>query len=195
MKKQFRLWATCCSHVGTDLGFGRESLADAIRQSEDGGEEGGHPFDWDIAVVLGDHSGGQTTPTDEEGREIVRQFGVSAKHPREHFYTVVGNHDAPIEVDAPLQWWARKWIDPTGEDPEHSEVHADRMPYAVDGTWERYTFAVGNIRFLMMSDRNDFPPPVGRRGATHGGYPSGAVTSETFDWWRRNTWRQTRTPF
>ena len=185
MKKQFRLWAMCCSHVGTDLKFGRESLADAIRQSEQGGEEGGPPFDWDVAVVLGDHSGGQTTPTDEEGREIVRQFGVSDRHRREDFYTVVGNHDAPIEVDAPLQWWARKWIDPTGEDPEHSEVHADRMPHPVDGTWERYTFAVGNIRFLMMSDRNDFPPPVGRRGATHGGYPSGAVTSETFDWWRR----------
>ena len=185
MNKQFRLWAMCCSHVGTDLGFGRESLADAIRQSEQGGEEGGPAFDWDIAVVLGDHSGGQTTPTDEEGRELVRQFGVSGRHPREHFYTVVGNHDAPIEVDAPLQWWARKWIDPTGVRPEHSEVNADRMPHAVEGTWERYTFAVGNIRFLMMSDRNDFPPPVGRRGATHGGYPSGAVTSETFDWWRR----------
>ena len=41
MNKQFRLWAMCCSHVGTDLGFGRESLADAIRQSEQGGEEGG----------------------------------------------------------------------------------------------------------------------------------------------------------
>ena len=174
----------CCSHVGTDLGFGRESLADAIRQSEQGGEEGGPTFDWDVAVVLGDHSGGQTTPTDEEGREIVRQFGVSARHRREDFYTVIGNHDAPIEEDAPLQWWARKWIDPTGETPEHSEVNADRMPHAVDGTWERYTFAVGNIRFLMMSDRNDFPPPVGRRGASHGGYPSGAVTSETFDWWK-----------
>ena len=94
---QFRLWAMCCSHVGTDLNFGRESLADAIRQSELGGEEGGPPFDWDIAVVLGDHSGGQTTPTDEEGREIVRQFGVSGRHRREDFYTVIGNHDAPIE--------------------------------------------------------------------------------------------------
>ena len=59
MNKQFRLWAMCCSHVGTDLGFGRESLADAIRQSEQGGEEGGPAFDWDVAVVLGDHSGGR----------------------------------------------------------------------------------------------------------------------------------------
>ena len=182
--RKFRLWAMCCSHVGTDLDFGRESLADAIRQSEQGGAEGGPPFDWDIAVHLGDHSGGQTTPTDEEGREIVRQFGASTRHPREHFYTIVGNHDAPVEWDAPLQWWARKWIDPTGESTEYSRTDAARMPYPVDGTWERYTFVVGNIRFLMMSDRNDLPRPVGRRGASKGGYPSGAVSGETFEWWR-----------
>ena len=30
----------------------------------------------------------------DEGREIVRQFGVSARHRREDFYTVIGNHDA-----------------------------------------------------------------------------------------------------
>ena len=182
--RKFRLWAICCSHVGTDLEFGRESLADAIRQSEQGGAEGGPPFDWDIAVHLGDHSGGQTTPTDEEGREIVRQFGASTRHPREHFYTIVGNHDAPVEWDAPLQWWARKWIDPTGESTEYSRMDAARMPYPVDGTWERYTFVVGNIRFLMMSDRNDLPRPVGRRGAPRGGYPSGAVSGETLEWWR-----------
>ena len=52
MTNQLRLWAMCCSHVGTDLKFGRESLADAIRQSERGGDEGGTPFEWDVAVVL-----------------------------------------------------------------------------------------------------------------------------------------------
>ena len=185
-KERLRLWAMSCSHVGTDLAEGRESLADAIRQSEHGGDDGGPPFDWDLAVHVGDHSGGQMSPTDEEGREIVRQFGVSTRHRREDFYTVVGNHDAPIEWDAPLQWWARKWIDPVGESTEHSGVDARRMPCRVDGTWERYTFEVGNIRFLMMSDRNDLPRPIGRRGAERGGYPSGAVTLETFDWWRRN---------
>ncbi len=42
---------------------------------------------------------------------------------------------------------------------------------------------MGNLLFLMMSDRNDLPPPVGRnpRG---GGYPAGAVTGATFAWWR-----------
>ena len=119
---------------------------------------------------------------------------MSDRHGREDFYTVIGNHDAPIEEDAPLQWWARKWIDPTGEDPEHSEVNADRMPYAVDGTWERYTFAVGNVRFLMMSDRNDFPrpwdaaaPPTAaiRRGPSPARRSTGGA----------NTWRRTRTPY
>ena len=59
----FRLWATGCAHVGTDLRVSqRESLAEAIRQSEHGGDEGGPPFDWDIALHLGDLSGSQTPP-------------------------------------------------------------------------------------------------------------------------------------
>ena len=107
--------------------MGRESLADAIRQSEEGGSEGGPPFDWDIALHMGDHSGGQKTPTDEEGQEIVRQFSVSKRHKREDFYTVAGNHDAPIEQDAPLQWWFRKWIDPVGESAEYSGVSRSEM--------------------------------------------------------------------
>ena len=42
MSGVFRLWGTGCAHVGTDLRVGgRESLADAIRQSEQGGAEGG----------------------------------------------------------------------------------------------------------------------------------------------------------
>jgi hypothetical protein len=42
---------------------------------------------------------------------------------------------------------------------------------------------VGNLLFLMMSDRNDGGPPVGR--GAYGGYPAGAVTGETFEWWRQ----------
>jgi hypothetical protein len=42
---------------------------------------------------------------------------------------------------------------------------------------------MGNLLFLMMSDRNDLEPPVGR--GEWGGYPAVAVTSETFQWWRR----------
>lgn len=177
----FRLWAMGCSHVGTDLRHGRESLADAIRQSEHGGEQGGPAFDWDVALHLGDLSGSQTPPGDEEGREVVRQFGAG-RHPRESFYNLIGNHDAS-GADEECQWWYRKWVDPEGREPQFSGVQAEGRPYSIDGTWERYSFRVGNILFLMLSDRNDGGPPVGR--GERGGYPAGAVAGETFAWWRQ----------
>lgn len=181
--KTFRVWAMSCSHVGTDLRRGgRESLADAIRQSEQGGKAGGPPFEWDIALHLGDLSGSQTPPQDDEGEEVIRQFAALRKHRRAHFYNVVGNHDAS-GPNEPCQWWFRKWVDPTGENSQHSGVDAAERPYPIEGTWERYSFRVGNLLFLMMGDRNDGGPPVGR--GTRGGYPAGAVTGETFQWWRQ----------
>src|SRR5690349_994100 len=90
----FRLWASGCSHVGTDKRFGRESLAEAIRHSERGGDEGGPPFEWDVALHLGDFSGNQEPPDDAEGDEVVRQLAAMRLHRREDFYPLVGNHDA-----------------------------------------------------------------------------------------------------
>ncbi len=58
--------------------------------------------------------------------------------------------------------------------PQTSGVDVSRRPYPTEGTWERYAFTVGNIRFLMMSDRNDLPYPVGRQ-ESGGGSPAGAV--------------------
>ena len=175
--RHFRLWVSGCSHVGTDIRAGRESLADAIRHSES-------EFEWDIALHLGDFSGSQTPPQDEEGHEVVRQLGALEKHRREQFYTLGGNHDAtgPEEPPERSQWWFRKWIDPTGESTVYSGVDRSRMPYPVEGTWERYAFRAGNLLFLVMGDRNDGGPPVGR--GPRGGYPAGAVTGETAAWWR-----------
>jgi hypothetical protein len=177
--RQFRLWATSDAHVGTDIKRGRESLADAIRQSEGNGE--GPGFDWDIALHLGDFSGNQGAPKDDEGDLVVTQFGALQKHKREQFYSLAGNHDATFAHEE-TQWWFRKWIDPTGENPSFSGVDNKNRPYPVEGTWERYSFHVGNLLFAMMSDRNDVGPPVGR--GERGGYPAGAVTGETFAWWK-----------
>lgn len=181
--KVFRLWTMGCAHVGSDLRRGkRESLADAIRQSEQGGNEGGPPFDWDVALHVGDLSGTQGTPDEEEGREVVRQFLAATKHRREHFYNLAGNHDASRHGQPTMEWF-RTWVDPTGENTATSGVEAAQRPYRVEGTWERYAFRAGNLLFLVMSDRNDFEPPVGR--GERGGYPAGAVTGETFQWWKR----------
>ena len=181
-QRQFRLWACGDSHVGTDLKKKRESLAEAIRQSEFGGDEGGPAFDWDIAVHVGDLSGNQGSPDDEEGREVIKQFSALTKHRREDVYNLAGNHDASGPGEE-TQWWFRKWVDPTGENTKSSGVDAARRKFPVEGTWERYSFRVGNLLFLIMSDRNDGGPPRGR--AKRGGYPAGAVTSDTFDWWKR----------
>lgn len=178
---RFRLWVSGCAHVGTDLRRKRESLASAIRHSEQGGGQGGPAFEWDAAIHLGDLSGNQGSPDDAEGREVLRQFAAAKQHRREDFFNIAGNHDASGPGEE-TQWWFRKWIDPLGENTEVSGVDASRRKYPVEGTWERYSFRVGNLLFLLMSDRNDGGPPVGR--GKRGGYPAGAVTSETFKWWQ-----------
>jgi hypothetical protein len=174
---EFKLWAAGDAHVGTDMRAAeRESLADAITQSEsDAG------FKWDAMIDIGDLSGSLTPPDDDEGREVLRQYRSLVFHRREQVYNVVGNHDASGLGEA-TQWWFRTWIDPAGEHPEASGVHPERRLFPVDGNWERYSFRVGNMLFLMMGDRNDVGPPVGR--GAKGGYPAGAVTRDTFDWWR-----------
>ncbi len=183
MAEEFNLWVSGCSHVGTDLkSGGRRSLCQAICQSERGGSEGGPSFKWDIALHLGDFSGSQTSPDDDEGLEVVNQFGCLRDHLREDFYCLAGNHDASGPGEE-CQWWFRKWVDPEGRNTEFSKVDPSRRPYELEGTWEMYSVRIGNIILLIMSDRNDGGPPVGR--GLRGGYPAGAVSAETFNWWRR----------
>jgi Calcineurin-like phosphoesterase len=200
----FHLWVFSDAHSMTDKAVSAairngmefvppvgypESLANALRQSENGGQEGGPAFRWDIALDLGDNAGLWEIPGDDQGREVVRQFSALGKHRREQIYSLAGNHDAsppdaPSSAGQPTQWWFRKWVDPMGENTASSGVDPAKRPYPIEGTWERYAFKVGNIRFLMMSDRNDLPYPVGRR-KTGGGSPAGAVTGETFAWWKQ----------
>ena len=174
----FRVWVFSDAHVGRDrqYGHGLESLATAVRQSESASG-----FDWDIALDLGDLSGDIGVPKDPEGQEIVRQFAVLKKHRREQIYDLSGNHDRS-GLNEPPAWWWRKWVDPTGEHTEFSHVDASRRPYPVVGTWERYSFRVGNLLFLMMSDINETTQPVGR--GTLGGNPGGVVSGETLRWWQ-----------
>ncbi|GBE67241.1 hypothetical protein MFM001_37030 [Mycobacterium sp. MFM001] len=176
------VWAFGDAHVGTDKQFGRHSLAEAISQSEFGGSEGGPAFAWDLAIDVGDMSGAHhSLPDDAEGQEVRRQFSVLRKHRREDVYSVCGNHDRSGLAE-PEAWWWRKWVDPLGEHTEFSGVDAKARRYPIDGTWQRYSFQVGNLLFLMMSDRNEPTQTVGR--GTLGGNPGGVVSGETFQWWK-----------
>lgn len=174
----FNLWVFGDAHVGTDLKNGRASLADALRDSE-------LPqwnFGWDLAVDVGDMSGGQSVPEDPEGEEVVRQFGALRKHPREAIYSVGGNHDRSGPREPPAWWW-RKWIDPMGTNTACSGVDPARRPFPIEGTWERYSFRAGNLLFLMMSDINEPTQELGRGDL--GGNPGGVVSGETFRWWQK----------
>jgi hypothetical protein len=177
------LWAMGDAHVGTDLKRGRESLAEALKQSEQGGDEGGPPFRWDIAVNVGDYSGGQSVPEDDEGAEVVRQFQAMKVHHREQIYSVCGNHDrsALEEEDC---WWFQKWIDPLGKHTAFSGVNNQRRPYRIESgsSWQHYSFRVGNMLFLMMSDRNEPSQKQGR--GTLGGNPGGCIHGDTLQWWK-----------
>ena len=182
-QEQLRVWAFGDAHVAADKRYeNRESLADAIRQSESGGLDGKPGLEWDLAIDVGDMCGNVGVPQDDEGPEIARQFGALKHHKREDIYSVCGNHDRS-GLDEPDAWWWQKWIDPMGQYTSFSGVDSARRPYPIEGTWERYAFRVGNILFLMMSDRNEPSQKVGR-GAL-GGNPGGVVSGETFAWWKR----------
>lgn len=183
-KPDFVVWAAGDAHVDCDLKRGRRSLHDTLRQSENGGELGGPAFDWDIMLDVGDLASAYGCPGDTVGREVVSQYAALKTHKREQVYNLMGNHDASPAAGAGENEWFRKWVDPLGENPEFSGVHAEQRPFPVHGTYERYSFQAGNVLFLMMSDRNDLPAPIGKAGAEGGGgFPAGAVSGETFDWW------------
>src|SRR5690606_2459690 len=129
---QLRVWVFGDAHVGTDLQFGRESLSEAIKQSE-------AAFEWDIAIDVGVMSGGQHVPADDEGAEVIKQLEALHKHGREHIYHICGNHDRS-GLDEQEAWWWRKWIDPVGEHTSFSGVDSKKRPYPIAGTWERYSF-------------------------------------------------------
>lgn len=181
--RPFTVWAFGDAHVGTDLLAKRESLAVALAQSERGDDRGAEPFDWDVAVDVGDMSGAVGLPTDDEGAEVVRQFGALRDHDREAVYSVSGNHDRDAPAEPAARWWQR-WVDPMGAHTVDSGVRADRRPFPVEGTWERYAFRAGNLLFLMMSDVNE---PSQRRGRGElGGNPGGVITGATFEWWKEH---------
>lgn len=192
----FHVWTAGCAHVGVDSLYGIEPIRHAIRQSEGfwsfltptEQKLAGIPpaFDWDIMLNLGDFATGQFPPSDGEGRAVVDQYSALEKHAREDVYSLAGNHDGGYYDQGPGTWF-RRWIDPLGEHPETSGVHAERRPFPIEGTWERYSFQAGNVLFLVLADRNDVASPVGRghsRDRGMGGFPAGAVTRETFEWWK-----------
>lgn len=180
VRGKFTLWATSDAHVGTDLKSGRKSLETAIKQSE-GRIYNYSSINWDIMLHLGDISGAQYAPDDEEGFEIQKQLHSGVLHKREDIYNLIGNHDASFS-NQPEKWWYNKWVDPFGLNKTISGVDSNLRPFKLVGNSSRYYFLIGNILVIMLSDENQGPKPAGR-GTSKGGYPTGKIEEETFYWW------------
>lgn len=180
----FSLWAAGCPHSMIDLKNGRLGIAESILQSEKGDSLGAPPFHWDAMVILGDYGTHINWVDDFEGRLIEEQLHVGRLHHREQIYSLMGNHDAGGEGKGTSTNWFHTWIDPLGEHSTFSGVDSSKRPFKTSGTFMHYSFEVGNILFLMLSDRNDLHFPIGKRKDSNLGFPAGAITLETFNWWK-----------
>ncbi len=194
--EKFNVWAASDPHVTVDAMHGVECMQLAFRQSEGyfsflpehERQLAGIPpaFDWDVMLLAGDLTSSQYPPLDGEGEIFVREFETLKNHYREDVYTLAGNHDGSY-TDTGLGSWFQKWADPMGENTATSGVNNDNRRFKPEGTWERYKFEAGNVLFLMLADQNSAPNPVGRGNSVDnkpGGFPAGAVTRETFNWWK-----------
>ena len=195
-QQSFTIWAASDPHVTVDTLHGVEPMRLAFRQSEGfwsflpkmESRLAGIPpaFDWDLMLLAGDLTSSQFPPRDGEGRVFVDQFEALTRHRREDVFTLAGNHDGSY-YDKGAGHWFQKWVDPLGQNTEFSGVDPDLRRFKPQGNWERYRFEAGNILVLMLSDQNSAPNPVGRGHSSDrlpGGFPAGAVTRETFEWWK-----------
>lgn len=224
MPEQTRIWASGCPHVGSDWSFppswgeaNRESLAEPLRQS---GDVDGLGFAWDAFLLLGDLTGyyhprppgavkTDPFPPDDEGAFFQQQLQAvsAAGKSRGDVFTLIGNHDA-AEQEGPgglghqmePDWWFHHWIDPlnTGNNthPDYRAATNRRFEIRPGGTFARYSFDVGNIRFLMIGDSNTGDRNLGGRGETEvtidgeqritsarvNGHPAGKISEEAFRW-------------
>jgi len=167
-----RIVFSSCSHEVKDVSWGYRSLHQAIVDHTAAG--------WDIWLDHGDHDAGQQPPGDAEGQIVLNEFASMTPAQRASVYSISGNHDRSGPYEPPAWWW-RKYVDPMGENTAISGMDPALRPYTVVGTWERYYFDMGNIRFLMMSDVNR--PTTAARGI-RGGDPGGVISEETWEWFK-----------
>jgi len=204
----FNAWLTSCTHLIGPTG-NVKILELALAQSR--GQAAGSPaFAWDMWVDVGDWTASQHPPTHEDGEHLAAFLDKTLGPQRGLFFTVAGNHDGEAQGWQPGEF-ALKYINALGasEHAATSRFTAAQRPKSEQfrpllnypGTrWDRYLVRSGNVVWIMLGDRNEYDSLAEARGDQSGqfqagrgnaagmppgGYPSGAVTRDTFEWWRR----------
>jgi len=203
----FNAWLMTCTHMVGSSGD-EDMVTLAVDQAR--GNVGGAPsIAFDAIFDVGDWIGDQEVPIHAEGVELAGLLDGILGDSRGVFFSAAGNHDGdPKEWD--VGTFAQWYVNPLGEAAytNTSKFSASEYPSAIDfrpllsysGTrWDRYLVRSGNVIWIMLSDRNEFDTLAEARGDTSGlyqagrgsasgmpdgGYPSGSVTLDTFEWWK-----------
>jgi hypothetical protein len=204
----FNAWLSSCGHVEGPSGS-TEGMDLALNQAR-GLVSGAPPISWDGMFDVGDWTASQLPPDHPAGIEIADYYNTIFAEDRGKFFTTPGNHDGVPRSWAAGDL-TEMYINPLGEAAHAltSGFTADQRPnvageyeqlLSYPGTrWDRYLVRTGNVIWIMLGDRNEFDSLAEARGDTsglfqagrgsaagmpNGGYPSGAVTLDTFEWWR-----------
>lgn len=207
-QSHFNAWLTTCSHLIGPTG-NPNALSRAINQSK-GMDKKAPGFKWDILVDLGDWTASQDPPGHEEGEALQKLLKKTLGSDRGKFFTLSGNHDGEQRDWKPGEF-AKKYVNPLGEQQyfDTSGFQNQQRPKTEGFTqlinypgtrWDRYLIRTGNVVWIMLSDRNEYDHLAEKRGdfsgdfqagrgsdlgMPKGGYPSGSVTVDTFDWWKK----------
>lgn len=208
-QQYFNVWLTSDTHLAGDPTGSVKSLKLPIKQAR-GKVAGASSFTWDIQIDAGDWTGSQKPPTEAEGKILARELSKILDKDRGRLFTISGNHDGVGRGKKPGVFF-KKYINPL-RDPKYFKTSKFTLPLKTSskpyfllssypGTrWDRYLIRTGNVIWIMLSDRNEFDALAEQRGDTTGrfqagrgsaagmpagGYPSGAVTLETFKWWKK----------
>lgn len=177
LRNKIVIWASGCPHFSGDYKHDSSSI---IQNANDIDTE----IDWDVFLLLGDLNNGPNLPN-QHTTDLYKLFLSNLKnHAHSDVFCLMGNHDSYTPDSSSIENpWFRKVIDPIGEFPEYSENLLSNRNHKISGSYDHYKIEIGNeIVILMLSDRNDLPYPVGR-GNSGKGFPAGAITRETFNWW------------
>jgi hypothetical protein len=207
-QRNFHAWLSTCSHLIGPTGNSK-TLGLAVDQSR-GKYPGAPAFDWDVLIDVGDWTASQNPPDHAEGNALAKCLHESLGNDRGRYYSVSGNHDGEAKDWSPGEF-TRKYVNPLGEEAYAPTSHfrQNQRPNEKDfrqlvdypGTrWDRYLVRTGNVIWIMLGDRNEFDYlALARRdfsgnfqagrgcasGMPKGGYPSGSVTLDTFEWWKK----------
>lgn len=203
----FNAWLSSCPHLIGPSGS-IQSLQVALDQSR--GKVAAAPaFSWDLMFDMGDWTASQSPPSHEAGAALASYLNRAFGDRRGDFFTISGNHDGDGRGWRPGQF-AETYVNSLGADGAAgtSGFSAAQRPNR-EGVgqlltypgirWDRYLVRTGNVVWIMLSDRNEFDTLAEARGDTSGlfqagrggaagmpvgGYPSGSVTLDTFEWWK-----------